>query len=894
MDDRNHTHRNTNDAANPRAQGAETPAEDFGEAILSAYLDGECTASQQAQIEEQIAASAELRQLVDELRNVRSHLELLPQYRLEPDFAERVLRRTEQEVLVGGGNWTDHGAADAATVAPATPPAVSAVPSEQERSGRARPFVWTLAALAAAVLILITNREPVMRRDPIAKGPNAPKATVQSAQAEKDAASDDTPAAKSRARDFKEEQSRADTSALPAAARPESRAIAPPIDSRESDGAANLPTDSKALSELKKSEPEKADAGTTLRAMDISSKDYFAEPTARTSRASKSAADQDADLKLSPSPGFDGREEAGRSAADLAPATDALDLDEAKVQRQIDAAPQAADKEIAPAEPGRDYAEPARKFAAEATSAPAADRAGAAAPPTVDESAQLADQPARSSDLPAQANGVTAAKDDAAVAFTAPRESLRVVEVVVERDAWQRKAVETVFAKNGIALYDSESTAIAPRGPTAPAAGASKPVESKVQADTVLNEPDPQTARDGLEMLVVSATSAQIEATLGDFGTQEQFQVVRVSDLSAPNLLYWQSQQRGSNRGATSSVRGGPVSSGTEEVPTARAGALGVDTATKAGARPAQLADQELGKKLNRELAPDDQKATADPQAAQLGPPAAAEKSRELRDGSAPSRRAKLAPGAVPELGKEDSAAKNGVDDKKFRGRGATAQNAAEGSSVGRGIVGESSAAGVTGESALSEGDVAGTPSAKGATRALSGSGFGSDNLGGGLGGYGGSRGAAPSRARFAESGYGRAGYGRAGGAGFGGGGGATPVDAGARDANLPTGYGQRLKLHQSAELYKKQNTTTYPFGISPEGVRLQAGASQAGALAPEQVVFVFRVVDTPLAKSALERATSNAPSTSPVRGVGPEAAKRGGRTNVPVPAPTVPANSAR
>jgi hypothetical protein len=100
--------------------------------------------------------------------------------------------------------------------------------------------------------------------------------------------------------------------------------------------------------------------------------------------------------------------------------------------------------------------------------------------------------------------------------------------------------------------------------------------------------------------------------------------------------------------------------------------------------------------------------------------------------------------------------------------------------------------------------------------------------------------------------------------------------------------------------LYKKQNMPTYQFGISPEGVRPQADGAQSRPLAPEQVLFVFRVVDSPLAKSTVEGAKSNAASTSPVLGAGPEAARKGGRANVPVPdnapvpAPTAPANSAK
>jgi hypothetical protein len=66
----------------------------------------------------------------------------------------------------------------------------------------------------------------------------------------------------------------------------------------------------------------------------------------------------------------------------------------------------------------------------------------------------------------------------------------------------------------------------------------------------------------------------------------------------------------------------------------------------------------------------------------------------------------------------------------------------------------------------------------------------------------------------------------------------------------------------------------------------MQADTAQSGALTPEQVLFVFRVVDTPLAKSNVEAAKSNAASTSPVRGGGPAGYGQPGRANAPVPTP--------
>jgi hypothetical protein len=120
------------------------------------------------------------------------------------------------------------------------------------------------------------------------------------------------------------------------------------------------------------------------------------------------------------------------------------------------------------------------------------------------------------------------------------------------------------------------------------------------------------------------------------------------------------------------------------------------------------------------------------------------------------------------------------------------------------------------------------------------------------------------------------------------------PADASAREANLPTGYGQRLTLQHSADLYETPSPTTYQFGVSPEGVLLRTDGAQASPLAPEQILFVFRVVDSPVAKSTIAGSKNNSAATSPVPSGGAESARQGGRANVPVPAPTAPANSAR
>jgi hypothetical protein len=152
-----------------RPEGSDATARNMSsEELLSAYLDGECTADEQADIEAQMVANPELRQLADELRAVRASLELLPQYRLPVQFAESVQRRAEREVLTGNGEPSHGGVTVGAGNAVAPPSPQVIVPGD--RQGWARPYLWTLAALAAAIVILVTNREPVERTE-IASGP---------------------------------------------------------------------------------------------------------------------------------------------------------------------------------------------------------------------------------------------------------------------------------------------------------------------------------------------------------------------------------------------------------------------------------------------------------------------------------------------------------------------------------------------------------------------------------------------------------------------------------------------------------------------------------------------------------------------------------------------------
>ena len=68
--------------------------------LFSAYLDGELTAEEQAQIERSLAASPQARQLLEELRALSSTLQSLPVHKLDEDLSQRVLRLAERQMLM--------------------------------------------------------------------------------------------------------------------------------------------------------------------------------------------------------------------------------------------------------------------------------------------------------------------------------------------------------------------------------------------------------------------------------------------------------------------------------------------------------------------------------------------------------------------------------------------------------------------------------------------------------------------------------------------------------------------------------------------------------------------------------------------------------------------------
>ncbi|REJ87201.1 MAG: hypothetical protein DWQ35_21905 [Planctomycetota bacterium] len=126
--------------------------------LISAYLDGELSGDELASAEKLIAENAESRQLLDELRSLRSGIESLPRHRLDEDFAGRVLDRAERTMVAGG-------ISPAAATSPAAPVAMAAqardvasskepLPEFDGRDRIVRMIAWPAIAVAAAILIM--------------------------------------------------------------------------------------------------------------------------------------------------------------------------------------------------------------------------------------------------------------------------------------------------------------------------------------------------------------------------------------------------------------------------------------------------------------------------------------------------------------------------------------------------------------------------------------------------------------------------------------------------------------------------------------------------------------------------------------------------------------------
>lgn len=131
--------------------------------LFSAYLDGEVTADEQADIEELIATDPQARQLLDELRALSATLQSLPTQKVGTDLSDAVLRAAERRMLAQSPRPLGKREGNSADGIPLS--------DLVRRILRPRVILWS--AVAAAVVLMVVVATGDRDRDQIARRPDA-------------------------------------------------------------------------------------------------------------------------------------------------------------------------------------------------------------------------------------------------------------------------------------------------------------------------------------------------------------------------------------------------------------------------------------------------------------------------------------------------------------------------------------------------------------------------------------------------------------------------------------------------------------------------------------------------------------------------------------------------
>ena len=125
--------------------------------LLMAYVDGEVTSTERAEVERLLEVNPSARALMEQFTGVSDSLQGLPTYTLEATFSEDVLAQVARTQVAGriqpAANQVDEEAADHEDVSPMVSLPLTTRP-EAERSGR-RWVMWASAAAAAVVVAAI-------------------------------------------------------------------------------------------------------------------------------------------------------------------------------------------------------------------------------------------------------------------------------------------------------------------------------------------------------------------------------------------------------------------------------------------------------------------------------------------------------------------------------------------------------------------------------------------------------------------------------------------------------------------------------------------------------------------------------------------------------------------
>jgi len=123
------------------------------EEMLSAYLDGECTDVESAWVEEQLAASAEMRAVLDDVRAARDAVRAAPLRDAPAEFWERLLATGPEGAEPVAGDPGDGSDGSPALVAVGGGAPVDLGEARRRRQRRPNRWVAAVAGVAAALVI---------------------------------------------------------------------------------------------------------------------------------------------------------------------------------------------------------------------------------------------------------------------------------------------------------------------------------------------------------------------------------------------------------------------------------------------------------------------------------------------------------------------------------------------------------------------------------------------------------------------------------------------------------------------------------------------------------------------------------------------------------------------
>ena len=144
--------------------------------MISAYLDGELTAGERAQVAQWIENDPRARNVYQELQQLRESLQILPSVKFEKNLTQTILEQIDTPgaaAMMGPPPEMEY--AEASRVAPYMPAPSAKISRETDgasadggtpsRADRRRIYLWPAVAVAAAILLMVFSSQRETKTD---------------------------------------------------------------------------------------------------------------------------------------------------------------------------------------------------------------------------------------------------------------------------------------------------------------------------------------------------------------------------------------------------------------------------------------------------------------------------------------------------------------------------------------------------------------------------------------------------------------------------------------------------------------------------------------------------------------------------------------------------------